>query len=684
MTVPYWMRGSFVLLLAGLCTSSRAQTAASGGTITTYAGPPDTVNGAQATTQFLDLPVAVRSGNAAGFYVVSRDRVYRVGGDGALRRIAGTGVTGFSGDGGPATLAQLNDPRGIAVDGRGNLFIADLGNHRVRKVTPAGIITTIAGNGSEGFGGDGGPATSAPLAPGYLAVDGTGNLFIADIGNRIRKVSAAGVITTVAGNGSVGSSGDGGPALSAQVVASSVAVDGMGNLFVGDGNSRIRKIIPSGIITTIAGNGRFGFSGDGGPATAAQLNQPYGITLDGDGNLFIADFANRRIRKMTAGGVIATVAGDGVSAFSGDGGPAVAAQLGSPFDVAVTADGSLLIATGNGRIRRVAPTGIITSVAGTGTGNFGGDGGPAVSVNTELLFPTSAALDKAGNLFFIDATRIRKVSSNGTITTVAGATDLGPGTRGIVVDGAGNLLVVDVANHRIRKISPDGTLTTVAGSGTPGFSGDGGPATSAQLNFPAALALDSEGNLLVADNGNHRIRKMTASGVMSTVAGTGVSGFGGDGGPAVSAMIRQPTGVAVDGAGNLLIVDTGNNRIRKINTAGIMTTVAGDGMRGYNGDGGPAISARLNAPAGIAVDTAGNLFIADSSNHRVRRITPGGIITTIAGNGFHGFSGDGGPSTSAQLTNPASVAVDSDGNLFVVDLSKRIRKITFPRGPDRR
>jgi hypothetical protein len=387
---------------------------------------------------------------------------------------------------------------------------------------------------------------------------------------------------------------------------------------------------------------------------------------------------------VTAAGSITTVAGDGASAFRGDGDPAVAAQLGSPFDVAVTANGSLLIATGAGRIRRVAPTGIITSVAGTGTGNFRGDGGPAVSPNTELLFPTSAALDKAGNLFFIDATRIRKVSSNGTITTVAGATDLTPGTRGIVVDGAGNLLVADGANHRIRKISPDGTLTIIAGSGTPGFSGDGGPATAAQLNFPAALALDAAGNLLIADNGNHRIRKMTVSGLMSTVAGTGVSGFGGDGGPAVSATIRQPTGVAVDGAGNLLIVDIGNNRIRKINTAGIMTTVAGDGVRGFGGDGGPAVSARLNAPDGIAVDTAGNLFIADSSNHRVRRITPAGIITTIAGNGFHGFSGDGGPATSAQLTNPASVAVDSDGNLFVVDASKRIRKITFPRGPDRR
>jgi hypothetical protein len=170
---------------------------------------------------------------------------------------------------------------------------------------------------------------------------------------------------------------------------------------------------------------------------------------------------------VTAAGSITTVAGDGASAFRGDGDPAVAAQLGSPFDVAVTANGSLLIATGAGRIRRVAPTGIITSVAGTGTGNFRGDGGPAVSPNTELLFPTSAALDKAGNLFFIDATRIRKVSSNGTITTVAGATDLTPGTRGIVVDGAGNLLVADGANHRIRKISPDGTLTIIAGSGTP-------------------------------------------------------------------------------------------------------------------------------------------------------------------------------------------------------------------------
>ncbi len=345
-----------LMLLVGLRTIHRGQTATGVGTITTYAGPPDTVDGAQATAQFLELPVAVRPDNVGGFFIVSQDRVYRVTADGALRQTVGTGATGFSGDGGPARLAQLNQPRGIAVDGEGNLFIADTGNHRVRKVTPAGTINTVAGNGLDGFGGDGALATSAPLTPGDIAVDGAGSLFIADYGNRVRKVSPDGIITTIAGNGSPGWSGDGGPALSAQLQSGSVAVDKMGNIFIADSNSRIRKVTPLGVITTIAGNGRFGFSGDGGPATSAQLNQPFGIAVDGNGNLFIADFANRRIRKVTAAG-------------------------------------------------------IMTTVAGTGTFGFGGDGGPAISA--QLSWPTSVAIDRTGNLFVIDRRRVRKITFPG-------------------------------------------------------------------------------------------------------------------------------------------------------------------------------------------------------------------------------------------------------------------------------
>lgn len=681
-----------VVLLVGLCAISRGQTATGVATITTYAGPSDPVDGAQATAQFLDLPVNVRPDNAGGFYVVGGDKVYHISADGMLRRTAGTGVSGFSGDGGSARLAQLNQPRGLAVDGAGNLFIADTRNHRIRKVTPSGTITTVAGNGLDGFGGDGGAATSAALAPSDVAVDRTGNLFISDR-NRIRKVNPDGIIVTVAGTGSPGLGGEGGPALSAQLSADSVAVDRMGNLFISDGNSRIRKVTPAGIITTAAGTGESGFSGDGGPATSAQLRQPFGIAVDWDGNLFIADFANHRVRKVTAAGIMTTVAGTGASGFSGDGRLAVDAQLGGPFDVAVTETGSLLIADGNGRIRMVAPTGVITTAAGVGTGSFGGDGGPAASPQTELLFPTSAALDRDGNLFITDATRVRKVSSGGTITTVAGSSDLSPAAaafelgfpRGIVIDPLGNLMVTDGANHRILKVSFDGMITTIAGNGTAGFSGDGGPASSARLNFPSGIALDPAGNLFIADNGNHRIRKITVSGVISTVAGTGVSGFGGDGSSAVSALIQQPNGVAIDAAGNLFIADTGDNRIRKVNVEGIITTVAGDGTRGFGGDGGAATLARLNAPGGIAVDSAGNLFVADHSNHRIRKVTRAGIITTIAGNGSPGFSGDAGPAISAQLSWPVSVVLDSTGNnLYIVDLSKRVRKITFPAGSQTR
>jgi sugar lactone lactonase YvrE len=421
------------------------------------------------------------------------------------------------------------------------------------------------------------------------------------------------------------------------------------------------------------------------------LNQPFAIAVDGDGKLFIADFANHRVRKVTTGGIITTVAGNGQFGFSGDGSPADGVQLRSPFDVAVTAAGDMLIAS-NGRIRIVGPTGIITSAAGTGTGDFGGDGGPAVSRQTELVFPTSVTLDKSGNLFIVDSIRIRKVSSDRTITTVAGNGDSSIAAvssqlglpSGIAVDSESNLFVADGLNHRILKVSPNGMITTVAGKGTPGFSGDGGPALSAQLTLPSALALDVAGNLFIADNGNHRIRKISVSGVISTVAGTGVSGFGGDGGPATSALIRAPNGVAIDTAGNLFIADTGDNRIRKVNASGMITTVAGNGTRGLGGEGSSATSAQLNAPVGIAIDATGNLFVADSGNHRIRKITPAGIITTIAGNGSLGFSGDGGSTISAQLSQPSSVATDSTGNLFVIDNSKRIRKITFSGSPDGR
>ena len=610
------------------------------------------------------------------------------------------------GDGGPAVEAQLAFPNDMAVDGAGNLYIADTGNHRIRKVDSTGTITTIAGSGETGFGGDGGPASEARLAaPTGVAVDGAGNLYIADSDNqRIRKVDSSRTITTIAGTGELGFGGDGGPASEGWLAApTGVAVDGAGNLYIADSRShRIRKVDSTGTITTIAGTGEFGFGegsfgGDGGPATDARLALPTGVAVDGAGNLYIADSGNQRIRKVDSTGTITTIAGSGETGFRGDGGPAVEAQLDYLVGMAVDGAGNLYIAdSGNHRIRKVDSSGTITTIAGSGEtgfdgGSFGGDGGPASE--GRLAFPTGVATDGAGNLYIADSDnhRIRKVDSSGTITTIAGFVDPGdggPATEaqldypvGMAVDGAGNLYIADQINHRIRKVDSTGTITTIAGSGETGFDGgsfggDGGPAGEGRLAFPTGVATDGAGNLYIADSGNHRIRKVDSSGTITTIAGTGELGFGGDGGPASEGRLALPTGVAVDGAGNLYIADSGNHRIRKVDSSGTISTIAGTGELGFGGDGGPATDARLAAPTDVAVDGAGNLYIADSDNQRIRKVDSSGTITTIAGTGELGFGGDGGPATDARLAFPTDVAVDGAGNLYIADSrNHRIRKV---------
>ena len=335
----------------------------------------------------------------------------------------------------------------------------------------------------------------------------------------------------------------------------------------------------------------------------------------------------------------------------------------------------------------LAAVGNISTVAGTGTVGFSGDAGPATSA--QLNFPRGVAADSSGNLFIVDQTnnRIRKVDASGNISTVAGGGgalgDGGPATsaqlaspKHLAVDSSGNLFIADTSNHRIRKVDTSGTISTVAGNGTPGFSGEGGPATSAQLHFPHGVAVDSSGNLFISDVNNNRIRKVDTSGNISTVAGTGTSGFSGDGGPSTAAQLDLPIGLAVDSSGNLFITDFGDNRIRMIDTSGIISTVAGNGTSGFSGDGGPATSASLNRPQDIVVDSSGNFFIADGNNNRVRKVDTSGNISTVAGNGTGGFSGDGGSATSAQLGAPQGAAVNSSGDLFIGDTgNQRIRKV---------
>ena len=611
-----------------------------------------------------------------------------------------TTVAGGFGDGGQAATASLS----LSTSGStarapdGSLYIADTYHSRIRKVAPDGTITTVAGNGTAGFTGDGGPATSAQFFYAVaVAVAADGTLFIADLGNqRIRRVTPGGVISTVAGNGTYGFSGDGGPATSARL-ATPVGVDvgEDGSLYIVDqDNQRIRRVTPSGTITTVAGTGANGFSGDGGPATSAALSNPYGVTATADGTLFITDTSNNRVRRVTPSGTITTVAGAGANGFSGDGGPATSAALSNPYGVTATADGTLFIAdTGNHRIRRVDPTGVISTVAGSGPfhpapGSFGGDGGPAVS--TTLNSPSAVSTAPDGTLYINDQgnNRIRRVTPGGTIGTLAGngfanyGGDGGTATsaslytpRGVAVAADGSLYIADTNNHRVRRVSPSGAISTLAGSGTPGFSGDNGQANSAQLNAPSAVAVAPDGTLYIADTNNNRVRTVTPAGVISTLAGTGIPAFSGDGGPPASASLQAPYGVALGADGALFIADTGNHRIRKVPRGGTIATAAGSASGGFGGDEGPATSARLNAPRGVELAADGTLFIADTGNNRVRKVTVLGTITTLAGDGTAGFAGEAGPAVVAQLSSPRSVAA-LGGAIYVADTTnQRIRKV---------
>ena len=589
-----------------------------------------------------------------------------------------------------ATNSFLGVPSGAAFDSSGNLFIADTVNNVIRKVATNGVTTIVAGSGSYTYAGDGGPATNASLAnPSAVAVDTNGNLFILDTWNNyIRKVDTNGIITTYAGIGMAyqGFSGDGGQATNARInlPQGGLAVDTSGNLFFADTyNSRIRKINASGIISTVAGGG--GSLGDGSAATSAKLNNPTWVAIDTAGNLYIADTANFRIRKVNASGIISTIAGNGTQGYSGDGGNANTAKINQANGVSVDSKGNVFIADiGSHCIRKITNS-IITTVAGNGTNGFSGDGGFAT--NAYLAYPSSTVSDSAGNLFVVDSAnnRIRKIT-NGIISTVVGqavanniqATNAALDVPwGLAIDQQGNLFITDYYNNVVRKMDANGMLSIVAGNGIPAFSGDGGAATNASLNRPNGVSVDLAGNLFISDYQNQRIRKIDTNGIITTVAGTGIAGYSADNVAATNSKLNRPYGVAVDGLGNLFVADRFNNRVRKIDTNGIITTYAGNGHSSLGSpDYNVAATSTAVSPYSVCLDATGNLYIGDS-NTSIRKVGTNGIITTIANQPANfGFSDDGYYAYFASLSFAFGMAVDSTGNLFISDLSNnRIRKI---------
>lgn len=352
-----------------------------------------------------------------------------------------------------------------------------------------------------------------------------------------------------------------------------------GLMRIGSVALRSNEALEPGSIVTVAGTGEKGFSGDGGPGIKARFHRPVGLAVDADGNLFIADRDNHRVRKVSPEGIITTVAGTGEPGFSGDGGAATRARLNMPNFLVVDRVGNLLISDAmNGRVRKVSKAGIITTIAGSGSADDGdgsapGDGGPAPAARLRL-------------------------------------------THGLALDTAGNLFIADTGNHRVRKVGREGKIATVAGNGSVGSSGDGGPATGAVFQTIVGLAVGREGSLFIGDFGDHRVRRLKPDGTITTVAGTGQAGFSRDGGPAVEAQLNTPVGLAVDPSGNLFIADWGNHRVRKVDSQGIITTVAGNGSPGCSGDGGPATAAGLRGPTGLALDTSGDLFLAETGGLR--------------------------------------------------------------------
>jgi len=643
-----------------------------------------------------------------------------------------TTAGGFVGDGGPATKAGLQEPFGVIQDKAGNTYVSDFTAHRVRKITPTGTISTFAGTGISGFSGDNGPAASAMISyPNGMVVDAAGDIIIADGGNaRIRKVDPAGIITTIAGTGVFGDTGDGGPAILAEIgQAYGMTLDKTGNLYFTDvGNCVVRKIDTTGIITGVAGDfaAGCGYNGDGILATTAMLNFPRGIVVDPNGNVYIGDTQNHRVRVVNTSGIINTFAGTGTSGFSGDGGLATLASVGNPRGL-LYRQGTIYISNaGSQRIRSVV---ISTNIINTYVGSFYGyDGDNNPLLSTELTGGTAMIFNSRGNLVFADSFNARLRSASATVVKTTAGGFIGDGNRGtsaslvvpagVAFDSAGNYYIADAGGNRVRKVDTTGKISTVAGTGVTGYTGDGMAATGARLYYPNGVVLDSAGNLFIADTFNNVIRKVdttgtintfvtnanfsslwnmavdasnnlyvadngtcviwkvTPAGVATAVAGTiFVCGYSGDGGLATSAQLNTPYGVAVDKNGNIFIGDSSNNVIRKVNAAGIISTIAGDGSCGFTGDGGPALSAEMCFPEGVAIDSLGNLDLADNGNLRIRKIS-GGKINTIGGSGLPGYNGDGLPALSTNLDDVVAVAVGRQNVVYFTDDSQtRIRRI---------
>jgi D-alanyl-D-alanine dipeptidase len=586
---------------------------------------------------------------------------------------------------GTGAAARFNRAFALATDAAGNVYVADGGNSTIRKITPAGVVTTLAGTaGVRGFS-DGTGAAARFIAPSGIATDTAGNVYVSDASysNTIRRITPPGVVTTLAGTAGAAGSADGTGAAARFNGPCGVATDTGGNVYVADYfNSTIRKITPAGVVTTLAGTAGAVGSADGTGA-AASFNGPCGVATDTTGNVYVADSFNNTIRKITPAGVVTTLAGTAGTVGSADG-TGAAARLYYPTGVATDAIGNVYVADSkNSTIRKITPAGVVTTLAGTaGAAGFADGVGAAAS----FRIPFGVATDTAGNVYVADYfnSTIRKITPAGVVTTLAGtegagfADGIGAGARfsgptGVATDWIGYVYVADASTNTIRRITPAGVVTTLAGTAWARGSADG-TGVAARFSAPSGVATDRVGNVYVVDAGNDTIRRINAAEVVTTLAGT-AGAVGSADGTGAAARFNGPSGVATDWIGNLYVADSYNNTIRKITPAGVVTTLAGTAGAMGSADG-TAAGARFDYPTGVATDATGNVYVADSNNNTIRKITPDGVVTTLAGTAGAVGSADG-TGAVARFNYPSGVATDLDGNVYVADAGNNtIRKIT--------
>jgi len=644
----------------------------------TFAGNAYGGNGT-GSQAILNYPYATAVDSAGNVYVAD---TY----DYAVRKITPAGVVttlaGFPGNSG-YTDATGSDARfgalyGIAVDSAGNVYVTDGSYYTIRKITPAGVVTTLAGTPGVAGSANGTGSAAQFYNPWGIAVDSAGNLYVTDQYNQtIRKITSAGVVTKIAG--AVGKTGstDGSGSTARFSYPAGIARDSAGNLYVADSNNvTIRKITSTGIVSTFAGTaGVFG-SADGTGA-AAQFYYPYGVAVDGAGNVYVADTNNTTIRKITSARVVTTLAGSPGAVGTTDG-TGSAAQFYYPYGLAATSTGTLYVAdTNNREIRIITSAGVVTTLAGSATGDQGGVGS-ANGTGRAARFANPQGVAVTGTTVYVADTNnstIRKITSTGVVTTFAGtagtvgsANGTGKAAQfyypyGVAADKAGNVYVADANNQTIRKITSAGVVTTLAG--TTGVAGSkNGTGSAAQFYYPYALAVDGSGNVYVADTDNYTVRKITPARVVTTLAGlAGNPGY--TDGAGSNARFGALYGIAVDSAGNVYVTDGSYYTIRKITPAGVVTTLAGTpGVVGSADGTGSA--AQFYYPYGIAVDTAKNVYVSEQYNDTIRKITPTGVVTTLAGVAGRNGIADG-TGSSARLYSPAGIAVAASGTLYVAD-----------------